>query len=70
MDTLQNISLPASLIEEAKAVTGKRTPRAAFKALLDLHQVPEIVRESEGEFRAGKGRSFRSAKAAMKWLES
>ena len=70
MDTLQNISLPSSLIEEAKAVTGKRTPRAAFKALVDLRQVPVLVRESEAEFRAGKGRRFRSAEATMKWLES
>lgn len=70
MDTLQNIVLPARMVEEAMATTGKRTPRAAIKALLDLRHVPSLVRESEAEFRAGKGKRFRSAKTAMKWLES
>jgi len=70
MDTLQSIVLPSRMIEDAMATTGKRTPRAAFKALLDLRHVPSLARESEAEFRAGKGKRFRNAKSAMKWLES
>lgn len=70
MDNTQTISLPTSLIEEAMAVTGKRSPRAALKALITLEHLPEQVRESERELRAGKGRRFSDARKALKWLES
>lgn len=70
METLQTVSLPASLIEEAKAVTHKRTPRAAFKALLELEYLPRQVRQSERELRAGKGRRFSTPRKALAWLES
>jgi hypothetical protein len=70
VDNLQTISLPESLIEEAKLVTGKRTPRAAIKALVGLRYVPEMLRESERDFARGNNKTFTSAKEAMKWLKS
>lgn len=70
METLKTISLPVELINEAKAITGKRTPRAAFKSLIALDYLPEQVRESERQLRAGKGRRFGSARKALEWLES
>lgn len=70
METVYTVSLPIKLIEEAKAITGKRTPRAAFKSLVALDYLPAQVRESERQLRAGKGKRFGSAGKALEWLES
>lgn len=70
METVLNVSLPADLIEEAKAITGKRTPASAFKALVALDYLPRQVREAERQLRAGKGKRFSSARKALEWLES
>lgn len=70
MDEIKSVNLPESLIEEAKLVTGKRSPRAAFKALVELRHVPKLVREPEREFLRGKGKRFSSARKALAWLES
>lgn len=70
MDALKTISLPADLIEEAKAMTGKRDARAAIKALIELRHVPVPLRESERDFARGHYKTFKSAKEAMKWLKS
>ncbi|MGH8454395.1 MAG: hypothetical protein ACRES4_07305 [Nevskiales bacterium] len=70
METVHTVSLPIKLIEEAKAITGKRTPRAAFKSLIALDYLPVQVREPERQLRAGKGKRFRSAGKALEWLES
>ena len=70
MDALKTISLPADLLEEAKAMTGKRNARAAIWALIELRHVPAPLRESERDFARGRYRTFTSAKEAMKWLKS
>jgi hypothetical protein len=70
VDIEQTVTLPVSLIEEAKAVTGKRTPRAAIKALVELRHVPTPLRKSERDFAGGKFNMFTSAKEALKWLKS
>lgn len=70
MDTIHAVNLPIELIEEAKAIIGKRTPLAAFKALIALDYLPPQVRESERQLRAGKGKRFSSARKGLEWLES
>ncbi len=44
---VETVNLSEELIEEAKAITGKRTPQAAIKALIGLRYVPNMLRESE-----------------------
>lgn len=70
MDALKTVSLPAELIEEAKAMTGKRNARAAIKALIELRHVPAPLRDSELDFARGRHKTFTSAREAMKWLKS
>ncbi|MBA4287350.1 MAG: hypothetical protein C0434_17675 [Xanthomonadaceae bacterium] len=58
------------LAEAAGAAKSKARPKAAAAKPVPLAQTPAVVRESEREFRAGKGKRFKSAKAATAWLES
>ena len=70
MDALKTISLPAELVEEARAVTGKRNARAAIKALIELRHVPSPLHDSERDFAHGNFKTFTSPREAMKWLKS
>jgi len=72
------INLTADLNRRLRRATGKKTTAAAIRAALnrvadeaaDIAELPPQVRQSERELRAGKGRKFADAGAAMKWLES
>jgi hypothetical protein len=72
------IKLTPELGRRLRRATGKKTTAAAVRAALDrvadeaaeLTDLPQQVRTSERELRAGKGRRFSDAGEALKWLES
>lgn len=76
---METIKIPSAQLEQLRRVTGKRTAAAAVRAAIKetiesreppLSSLPPAVRESEREFRTGKGKRFGSSKAAIKWLQS
>lgn len=76
---METITIPDTIAKRAMQHTGKRTPRAALMALVEKHtepselpisQLPKAVQQSERELRQGKGKRFKTAAAALRWLES
>jgi len=55
------VELPASVVEQLKAATGKRTARAA---------IVELAREHEYTLRSNKVKVFDNAQAAGRYLDA
>ena len=75
--TSVTIELTEREIKSLKERTGKSEPSAALKAWVtranpkrSVAELRAALKESIKEERGGKGRSFRSAREAMRWLES
>lgn len=69
-----HLDLPGSVVRQAQKITGERTPRAALSALV---QKPDYkagfkrgLRQSLKEERQGKGKTFKTARAAVAYLKS
>ncbi|MDO9451266.1 MAG: hypothetical protein Q7J29_00230 [Stagnimonas sp.] len=73
--TTITIELTPSQERALKSRTGKRTAAAAAKAWIETgaitaEQIRHALKGSIAEEKAGKMKSFDTAAAAMKWLES
>lgn len=68
--TLQTVELPEEVIQRAKALTGKRTARAAMTALVEgTGNVPNA--ETVKALRSKKrGKVFTNARDAMAYLKA
>ena len=71
------VQLTEREIKMLKARTGERDATAALKAWVTranpkrtIAELRAALRESLNEETAGKGRSFRSGREALRWLES
>ncbi len=67
--TLQNVELPEEVIQRAKALTGKRTARAAVTALVE-QQSGNAPNAGTAQALSSKeaGRTFKNARAAVIFL--
>jgi len=75
--TSVTVQLTAREVKMLKARTGERNASAALKAWVTranpkrtTTELRAALKESLKEESAGKGRRFRSAREAMRWLES
>jgi hypothetical protein len=75
--TSVTVQLTDQEIKMLKARTGKRNASAALKAWVtranpkrSTAELRTALKESLEEEAAGKGRSFRSGREALRWLES
>jgi hypothetical protein len=75
--TSVTVQLSEREIEALKARTGKRNAEAALKAWAaranaerTVAKLRAALKESLQEDAAGKGKSFRSGREAIRWLES
>ncbi len=78
MDTVVDLTeLPAGLVDRAIKASGKRSAKALVKWALEnsapadmpIKELPAGLRQAEQEFRDGKGKRFKTAAAAMRYLK-
>lgn len=68
MDSV-DVSLPRNVVERAKKITGRRSPREAISALVREHGIPNAATaRALRAKRSARDKTFTSAKEAVAYL--
>ncbi len=69
-----HLDLPKSVVRQAQKITGERNPRAALTALVSKPvyntRFKRGLQQSIREERSGRGKTFKSPRAAVAYLKS